>query len=253
MTARFDQPGMSARYNRPGMLRTRPSRRVARRRRKVAAAVVLALAVAIACLAFASCGGGTKLIPSGPGTGHKKLPGDHASARARKLALAAQSQVGVTVKYDSSYVPLKYPGGDLPQDRGACTDVLIRAFRKLGIDLQVKVHEDMLAHFKDYPQRWGATGPDSNIDHRRVENLQTYFERKGYTVPVSSNPADYWPGDIVVWGDLGGKSGSSHIGIVSTYIASGKHRYGIVHNIGHGVKIEDRLFGFKIIAHFRPL
>ena len=216
----------------------------------VTVAVLVAVAV-LMCLSFGACSTHRgSMTPTGPGTGHKPLPWDHSSARARRLALAAQSQVGRTVKYDSSYVKLKYPGGDLPLDRGTCTDVLIRAFRKVGIDLQVKVHEDMSAHFKDYPQKWGATGPDSNIDHRRVENLQTYFTRQGDAVPATNNPHDYWPGDIVVW-DTG--HGGSHIGIVSTFIAPNGQRYCIVHNIGHGTKIEDRLFDFKIAGHFRPL
>jgi len=171
------------------------------------------------------------------------------SPGARRLALAAQSQVGKTVIYDAAYVKLKYPAGDVPMDRGVCTDVVVRAFRALGVDLQVEVHKDMAADFKAYPQNWGLPGPDSNIDHRRVPNLRTYFTRKGKVVAASENPADYWPGDLVTWE----VSGLPHIGVVSTVIAPGGQRYCIVHNIGAGAQVEDRLFEFKITGHYRPL
>lgn len=174
---------------------------------------------------------------------------DEASPEARRLAGAAEGQVGKTVSYDAAYVKLDYPGGDVPIDRGVCTDVVVRAFRDIGTDLQVDVHEDMAAHFKDYPHNWGLTKPDSNIDHRRVPNLQTYFSRRGKDVPVTDDPQDYWPGDLVTWKVLG----RPHIGIVSTVPGGDGSRYCIVHNIGAGTQIEDRLFGFEITGHYRPL
>ena len=151
--------------------------------------------------------------------------------------------------YDPAYVKLDYPGGDVPQERGVCTDVVVRAFRALGVDLQVEVHEDMSAHFGAYPRAWGLAGPDSNIDHRRVPNLQTYLRRSGKEVKVGNSSEGYWPGDIVTW-DVQGRP---HIGIVSTTPAPGGKRYCIVHNIGAGVRIEDRLFEFRITGHYRPL
>lgn len=171
-----------------------------------------------------------------------------ASSEAIALASAAESQVGKTLYYDPEYVKLDYPGGDVPLDRGVCTDVLVRAMRELGVDLQVQLHEDMSASFDDYPHNWGLTHPDSNIDHRRVWNLQTYFERTGKERAVSERAEDYWPGDIVSW-DVGGRP---HIGIVSTEPAPSGERYCIVHNIGAGTRVEDRLFDFRITGHYRP-
>jgi len=152
------------------------------------------------------------------------------------------------VHYDPGYFRISYPGGDVPADKGVCTDVVIRAYRMVGIDLQEKVHEDMLGNFILYPQIWGATGPDSNIDHRRVPNLMTYFRRHGEELTKSLNGADYQPGDIVCW-DLGG--GITHIGIVSAIPTTDGSRYKIIHNIGAGQVLEDMLFDFRIIGHYR--
>lgn len=176
-------------------------------------------------------------------------PAGKASGDALRLAEAAESQVGVTVAYDGSYVTLDYPGGDVPVRTGVCTDVVVRAFRELGIDLQVEVHEDMAAHFGQYPQTWGLPGPDTNIDHRRVPNLQTYFSRCGAAVEVTQGAADYWPGDIVTWN----VHGRPHIGIVSTEQARGGGRYRIAHNAGRGTRVEDILFEYEITGHYRPL
>jgi uncharacterized protein YijF (DUF1287 family) len=153
------------------------------------------------------------------------------------------------VRYDAAYVKLAYPRGDVPIDRGVCTDVLVRAFRTLGVDLQVQVHEDMSAHFDAYPKKWGLSGPDSSIDHRRVPNIQTYFSRRGKAVRISDNPADYWPGDVVTW-DVFGRP---HTGIVSTIASSDGKRYCIAHNIGAGAQVEDVLFAYRITGHYRPL
>lgn len=167
---------------------------------------------------------------------------------ASDLPQLARRQIGVTVSYDPSYVTLAYPGGDVPQDRGVCTDVVIRAMRLKGLDLQVAVHEDMKAHFSAYPDNWGLKRPDKNIDHRRVPNLQTYFRRRGWQVPVTENPEDYQPGDIVtclVGGSL------PHIMIVSDRKAPDGTPL-IIHNIGAGTQEEDCLFSFPLTGHYRP-
>jgi uncharacterized protein YijF (DUF1287 family) len=160
---------------------------------------------------------------------------------------AAQSQIGVTTRYDPSYVSLKYPGGDVPIETGVCSDVVVRALRGIGIDLQKEIHEDMVEHFSDYPQKWGLKKPDRNIDHRRVPNLMTYFQRKHVSMAEKLKFAvTYAPGDIVAW-DLG--SGVLHIGIVSDSKVGEVPL--IVHNIGSGVHEEDILFRYRVIGHYR--
>lgn len=154
------------------------------------------------------------------------------------------------VTYDPSYFSIDYPNGDIPSDKGVCTDVVIRAYRKIGIDLQQLVHEDMKANFAKYPQIWGLSGTDKNIDHRRVPNLMTFFERKGAAKPISTNPKNYWSGDVVCW-NLGGAT--THIGIVVDAKSNDGKRNLIVHNIGRGQVMEDMLFDFKIIGHYRYL
>lgn len=168
---------------------------------------------------------------------------------AADLVAAARSQIGITVRYDPAYVPLDYPGGDAPRDRGVCTDVVIRALRDaFGLDLQRRVHLDMRAHFWHYPQHWGLSRPDPNIDHRRVPNLETFFERQGWALAVTTDPSTYRPGDMVtciVPPHL------PHIMIVSDR----KNRTGVpyvIHNIGAGVREEDRLFEFELTGHYRP-
>jgi uncharacterized protein YijF (DUF1287 family) len=157
-------------------------------------------------------------------------------------------QIGQTFEYDSSYSKLDYPNGDVPLDRGVCADVVVRAFRKAGIDLQREIHEDMAQHFAAYPNKWGARKPDSNIDHRRVPNLMTFFERTGKSVPITKKPADYLPGDIVTW-EL--DNHLLHVGLVTDVVADGNPNYLVVHNIGAGAKIEDVLMAWKIIGHYR--
>ena len=161
---------------------------------------------------------------------------------------AAIDQIGSTVAYDPSYVKLSYPGGDVPVDRGVCSDVVVRAFRKAGVDLQKEIHEDMARNFSAYPQQWGARKPDANIDHRRVPNLMTYFKRLKKELPITKDSNDYLPGDVVSW-DLG--NGLVHIGMVTNVKESGASSYSIVHNIGAGARIEDVLFSWKIIGHYR--
>jgi uncharacterized protein len=165
-----------------------------------------------------------------------------------KLADSALTLTLQTVFYDPDYRVIDYPLGDVPADRGVCTDVVIRAYRMLGIDLQKEIHQDMRNNFGKYPKIWGLARPDKNIDHRRVPNLMVFFERHGTVKNSTDNPNDYQPGDIVCWNLSGG---IKHIGIVSRIKSTDQKRYLIVHNIGAGQVPEDCLFSFKIIGHYR--
>ena len=152
------------------------------------------------------------------------------------------------VQYDPSYFVIAYPNGDVPANKGVCTDVVIRAYRKMGIDLQKDVHEDMVRNFSIYPKDWGLKKPDKNIDHRRVPNLRTFFARNGSSLKPTSNPDNYKPGDIVTW-DLG--KGIAHIGIVIRETTDDHRRHLIVHNIGNGQEISDCMFSYRITGHYR--
>ncbi|UII20279.1 DUF1287 domain-containing protein [Fulvivirga ligni] len=163
------------------------------------------------------------------------------------LADSAFTLTKQRVIYDPSYFSMTYPNGDVPPGKGVCTDVVIRAYRKLDIDLQKLVHEDMVAQFDLYPKNWGLKTTDKNIDHRRVPNLMTFFSRYGKVKSISRNSNDYTPGDIVCW-DLG--RGITHIGIVSNRKSTDQKRYLIIHNIGGGQVIEDMLFDYEIIGHY---
>ena len=164
-----------------------------------------------------------------------------------RLAHAALERTSHTVRYDPSYVAIAYPGGDVPDGQGVCSDVVIRAYRAMGIDLQKDVHEEMAAAFDAFPSIWGLTRPDPNIDHRRVPNLEVLFARRGKVLPLSRNPHDYAPGDLVTW-RLGGVL--PHIGIVTDRMAP-TGRPLVVHNIGLGPMAEDVLFAFDLNGHFR--
>jgi len=166
---------------------------------------------------------------------------------AEQLSNAALELTQQRVEYYPGYIRIAYPNGDVPANKGVCTDVIIRAYRKLGIDLQKEVHEDMSKNFHLYPKNWGLKKPDTNIDHRRVPNLMVYFKRFGNVKPITQNPNDYKPGDIVCW-NLGG--GITHIGIVVNEKTTDGNRFLIVHNIGAGQVLEDCLFSFKIIGHY---
>jgi len=166
----------------------------------------------------------------------------------RNLVDAAHTLTRQRVIYDPSYYRITYPNGDVPEDRGVCTDVVIRAYRKVGIDLQQAVHEDMQKNFSRYPSKWGLKTTDRNIDHRRVPNLMVFFSRHGATLELSADSKDYLPGNVVTW-DLG--RGVTHIGLVSDQKTSDGLRPLIVHNIGFGQVLEDVLFKFKIIGHYR--
>lgn len=168
----------------------------------------------------------------------------------KKLVAAAEERTHHAVRYDPAYVRIPYPGGDVPDDIGVCTDEVIRSYRAVGVDLQKEVHEDMEKNFSLYPRqkRWLARRPDANIDHRRVPNLMVFFGRKGESLAITEDPADYSPGDIVTW-DLGGEV--PHIGIVVDEKSSAGGRHLIVHNIGQGPKREDVLLAWKITGHYR--
>lgn len=177
----------------------------------------------------------------------KKSPAITAEA----LVKAAQERTRHQVRYDGRYLRIDYPGGDVPADMGVCTDVVIRTYRAVGVDLQQRLHNDIRANFSRYPSKriWGLTRPDTNIDHRRVPNLQRFFTRHGSSLPVSQRAEDYQPGDLVTWmlpGNL------PHIGIVSDQRARSGN-YMIVHNIGQGPKLQDMLFDYDITGHYRYL
>jgi uncharacterized protein YijF (DUF1287 family) len=165
-----------------------------------------------------------------------------------KLVQSARDEVGVTITYDPAYVTLAYPNGDVPADRGVCTDVVIRALRaSLKIDLQKLVHEDMTAHFSVYPKSWGLSRPDKNIDHRRVPNLQVWFRRHGESLSVTSAPGDFLAGDIVTSmlpGNL------PHVMIVSDRKSADGTPL-VIHNIGRGAREEDMLFAYPLTGHYR--
>ena len=167
----------------------------------------------------------------------------------RKLLESVVEQTILTKSYDPKYVVIAYPNGDVPIQTGVCTDVVIRAFRKAGTDLQKEVHEDMTVNFSVYPKKWSLKSPDTNIDHRRVPNLQIFFTRKGKSLPITNNGSNYKPGDVVAW-DLDGK-GMTHIGLVSNIYNENTKRYLIIHNIGYGAQAEDKIFDWKIIGHYR--
>ena len=166
----------------------------------------------------------------------------------KKFVDTATERTNHKVVYDSSYVDIEYPNGDVPEDTGVCADVIIRAYRELGIDLQKEVHEDMVSNFDLYPKIWGLEEPDTNIDHRRVPNLMVFFKRYGQTLPITENVDDYLHGDMVVWRLSYGKT---HVGVVIDKLSSDQQRPLIVHNIGAGPKINDVLFEWEIIGHFR--
>lgn len=174
---------------------------------------------------------------------------EQAEPWAEKLITAAEDQIGVTLIYDPAYVGLGFPNGDLPRERGVCTDVIVRAYRDaFGFDLQKEVNRDMKSHFRAYPKIWGLRRPDRNIDHRRVPNLQTFFKRQDAALPVSNRASDYLPGDVVsqmLPGNL------PHIAIVSHYRSQDGNRPLVIHNIGAGTRLEDRLLEFPITGRYR--
>jgi uncharacterized protein len=208
-----------------------------------------------ALLLLTACDRGA--LPSGNRSSESKLPRIAAEPQlaeitnpvARKLVAGGTAQTTVTKTYDPAYVRLAYPGGDVDRSTGVCTDVIIRAYRTLGIDLQKLVHEDMTRNFGAYPKLWGLKQPDKNIDHRRVANLMTFFDRQKAAIKVTNNPADYQPGDLVTY-DLGPSIGL-HIAIVTNI--PGSNGYKMVHNACCGTKIETLPTSWKINGHYRYL
>ena len=176
----------------------------------------------------------------------QKLPIQSREEFNHKLVAAAVERTHHSVRYVSHYLRIPYPGGDVPVDTGVCTDEIIRIYRAVGIDLQKEVHEDIVRNFSSYPHKW-QRHPDTSIDHRRVPNLMVFFARNGRELPKSQRSEEYSPGDIVAW-DLG--EGVTHIGIVVDRRGGSGH-YMIVHNIGRGPQMEDALFDWKIIGHYR--
>jgi uncharacterized protein len=170
-------------------------------------------------------------------------------AKALKLISAAENQIGLTVSYDPNYTQMHYPGGDVPIERGVCTDVIIRAYRQaFAIDLQKLVHEDMKVNFSAYPIKWGLKKPDSNIDHRRVPNLQAFFARQSAQLPISTDTTHYKPGNLVTMllpGNL------THIALITHYANPDGTKPLCIHNIGGGAKLEDVLFAFPLTGHYR--
>lgn len=176
-------------------------------------------------------------------------PATDVSTSSSPLAAAALERTRHRVRYDGSYRRIDYPMGDVPSDVGVCSDVVVRSYRGIGIDLQQAVHRDMTAHFDAYPNHWGLLRPDRHIDHRRVPNLETFFRRHGRSLPPSTDGRSYRPGDVVSWRLPG--TGLPHIGIVSDRKTPDGTRYQIVHNIGRGPELEDVLFAYPVEGHFR--
>lgn len=165
-----------------------------------------------------------------------------------RLSDAAVSIIDPSVNYNGKYTPIPYPNGDVAKNTGVCTDVVIRSYRKLGIDLQKEVHEDMAKNFSKYPKKWGLKKTDTNIDHRRVPNLEVFFGRKGTRLSASQNPSEYKTGDLVTW-MIHDKL--PHIGIVTNRKTPDGKRPLLVHNVGGGQVLEDCLFRYEIVGHFR--
>jgi uncharacterized protein len=206
--------------------------------------------LALALLLAAACQdqhAAKPLKPPEQQTEIRALP-DKRSPQLKLVIDAAIDQVGKTTGYDASYQKIDYPNGDVPIETGVCSDVVVRAFRKGGIDLQKDIHEDMKGNFSAYPTRWGLNGPDANIDHRRVPNLETYFTRKAKSLATTGDSETFLPGDIVTW-DLGNHT--DHVGMVVNVWYKPSQRYLIVHNLGAGTRMEDVLFAWKITGHYR--
>ena len=216
-----------------------------RQRWPVLLAVCSLTITVVGCQRQFATGGSTPAIP--PTSVTRALP-PKSSPQLKQFIDGAVEQSKVTTGYDPSYVKIDYPNGDVASDTGVCSDVVVRAFRKAGIDLQKEVHEDMKLAWAEYPKKWGARGTDTNIDHRRVLNLATYFDRQNKTLPVTNSRADYLPGDIVAW-EL--SDGVEHIGVMTNLWSEPDKHCLVVHNIGAGARVEDVLQSWKIIGHYR--
>ncbi|QQP98342.1 DUF1287 domain-containing protein [Lysobacter enzymogenes] len=217
--------------------------------REPANALALRIAAPLLALLAAACSQSSAPPAQRVETRAWPAPAAQPAAPSPPLVAAARAQVGVVRRYDPAYVQLDYPGGDVAPDRGVCTDVVIRALRVQGLDLQRQVHEDMRANFAAYPSLWRASSTDRSIDHRRVPNLRRWFERQGWSLPVSAQAGDYRAGDVVTW-NLG--RGQTHIGIVSDRRSWDRQRPLVLHNIARGTQEEDVLFAYEITGRYRP-
>lgn len=216
---------------------------------KTTTGVLLTLTIVLAVACHQQVARAVKpLKPPEQQTETRALPAN-SSPNLKLVIDGAIDQIGKTTSYDPSYQKIDYPNGDVPIETGVCSDVIVRAFRKAGIDLQQDLHADMKDNFSAYPTRWGLKGTDSNIDHRRVPNLQTYFTREGKSLSTGGSSDTFLPGDIITW-DLG-LGGAEHIGMVVNVWYKPEKRYLIVHNIGAGTRMEDVLFAWKITGHYR--
>ena len=170
----------------------------------------------------------------------------------QQLVSAADERTRHPVVYDGAYTKIGFPWGDVSDNIGVCSDVIIRAYRKLGVDLQHLVNHDMSLNFYAYPSysQWRLTKPDPNIDHRRVLNLQVFFSRAGQNLAITHRAQDYKPGDLVTWNI---RPGMPHIGIVSDKVSADGITPLIIHNIGNGPEYENSLFSMSITGHFRYL
>jgi uncharacterized protein YijF (DUF1287 family) len=177
-------------------------------------------------------------------------PAMAAAPLAAKFIQAAAALENRGGGFDSGYRKIAYPMGDVPANVGVCADVVVRAYRAVGIDLQQRVHEDMARHFPLYPKKWGLRGPDPNIDHRRVLNLRVFFARHGASLKITQDPRDYRPGDLVTW-NLDPRGSTPHIGIVMPRRSADGARPLLMNNLGQGQIYEDILFAYKITGHYR--
>lgn len=218
---------------------------------------ILSIAMLAASPAVAAPGTSPETPPPGqsptPATIHVsgKPKGDWLNPKlafATRLGAAAEERAHHQVVYDGTGYPIAYPMGDVPAGKGTCTDEVIRAYRLVGVDLQQVVHEDMLRAFALYPTKFGLKEPDANIDHRRVWNLLTFFQRNAESLPITEDGKDYKPGDVIIW-DL--DNYQLHIGLVTRRWSKGHKRPLIMHNISSGPHVEDKLFEYKILGHFR--
>jgi len=190
-------------------------------------------------------------LAAGKGPVSKFIARNFRHFNAAALVDAARAQIGVTKSYNPAYVKLEFPGGDVPMETGVCSDVVVRALRTQNADLQLLVNTDMRKNFSAYPNpvKWRLNKADPNIDHRRVLNLERYFTRAGKALPITQNPDNYLPGDIVSW-NLDPSGSLPHIGIVSDK-KSNKGVPLIFHNVGFGTREDNILFVHVITGHFR--
>lgn len=166
----------------------------------------------------------------------------------KHLAAAAIGHSREPILYDNAYYKISYPLGDVPAGKGNEADVIVRCYRRIGVDLQQLIHEDMKENFREYPQLWDALAPDPSIDHRRVANLARFFERHGESVPVSRDPADFLPGDIVVWTLA---NAEMHVGMVVPGPGENQDQPWVVHHMERTPAWADELFDFQIHGHYR--